>query len=152
VHLGRSTTLLAMIPGRRDSAQKKAKRTLEQLQKSDASAAVTGNAPSQQWVRIIPVALIMYTIAFIDRTNISHCPVAHRPGPAFGSATGRNRCRNLLLGLSRAANPRWSSGEALERQEIRQYPASYSDGAFLQWVVGSRGPITNSCCFVCFSE
>jgi len=26
---------------------------------------------SQRWVRIIPVALIMYTIAFIDRTNIS---------------------------------------------------------------------------------
>jgi sugar phosphate permease len=27
--------------------------------------------PSQRWLRIIPVALIMYTIAFIDRTNIS---------------------------------------------------------------------------------
>src|SRR5207245_6520060 len=26
---------------------------------------------SIRWVRIIPVALIMYTIAFIDRTNIS---------------------------------------------------------------------------------
>jgi sugar phosphate permease len=26
---------------------------------------------SQRWLRIIPVALIMYTIAFIDRTNIS---------------------------------------------------------------------------------
>src|SRR5260370_36368109 len=34
----------------------------------------TGTAPSrisQRWIRIIPVALIMYTIAFIDRTNIS---------------------------------------------------------------------------------
>src|ERR1700687_4901953 len=32
------------------------------------------NAPprtSIRWLRIIPVALIMYTIAFIDRTNIS---------------------------------------------------------------------------------
>ena len=31
-------------------------------------------APSRisiRWLRIIPVALIMYTIAFIDRTNIS---------------------------------------------------------------------------------
>ena len=28
-------------------------------------------APSERWVRIIPVAFIMYTIAFIDRTNIS---------------------------------------------------------------------------------
>src|SRR6267154_4030753 len=26
---------------------------------------------SLRWIRIIPVALIMYTIAFIDRTNIS---------------------------------------------------------------------------------
>ena len=43
----------------------------ELQQKSDASAGMTGNAPSQRWVRIIPVALIMYTIAFIDRTNIS---------------------------------------------------------------------------------
>src|SRR5438874_9131768 len=25
----------------------------------------------QRWVRIIPVALIMYTISFIDRTNVS---------------------------------------------------------------------------------
>src|SRR5438034_7727791 len=34
----------------------------------------TGISPSRislRWVRIIPVALIMYTIAFIDRTNIS---------------------------------------------------------------------------------
>src|SRR6266853_61729 len=34
----------------------------------------TGTAPSrisQRWIRIIPLALIMYTIAFIDRTNIS---------------------------------------------------------------------------------
>src|SRR5260370_1311339 len=43
----------------------------EQAQKSDAAAAMTSNAPSQRWVRIIPVALVMYTIAFIDRTNIS---------------------------------------------------------------------------------
>jgi len=26
---------------------------------------------SQRWIRIVPVALIMYTIAFVDRTNIS---------------------------------------------------------------------------------
>ena len=29
------------------------------------------SAPSERWLRIIPVAFIMYTIAFIDRTNIS---------------------------------------------------------------------------------
>src|ERR1039457_7144855 len=27
--------------------------------------------PSQRWTHIIPVAFIMYTIAFIDRTNVS---------------------------------------------------------------------------------
>jgi len=26
---------------------------------------------SQRWLHIIPVAFIMYTIAFIDRTNVS---------------------------------------------------------------------------------
>jgi sugar phosphate permease len=31
----------------------------------------TKEQPSQRWLRIIPVALVMYTIAFIDRTNIS---------------------------------------------------------------------------------
>lgn len=36
------------------------------------SDAVAGSAKlSVRWIRIIPVALIMYTIAFIDRTNIS---------------------------------------------------------------------------------
>src|SRR5258708_23103747 len=43
----------------------------ELAQTSDASAPVTRNVASQRWIRIIPVALIMYTIAFIDRTNIS---------------------------------------------------------------------------------
>jgi len=27
--------------------------------------------PQQRWLRIIPVALIMYTISYVDRTNIS---------------------------------------------------------------------------------
>ena len=27
--------------------------------------------PNRRWLRIIPVAFIMYTIAFVDRTNIS---------------------------------------------------------------------------------
>jgi sugar phosphate permease len=31
----------------------------------------TQQPTSQRWLRIIPVALVMYTIAFIDRTNIS---------------------------------------------------------------------------------
>src|SRR6266853_1539257 len=37
----------------------------------DADSGVPAAGSSQRWIRIIPVALIMYTIAFIDRTNIS---------------------------------------------------------------------------------
>src|SRR5258707_12874395 len=59
-----------MTLGPRISAPK-TEHMAEQAQKSDAAAAMTRNAPSQRWVRIIPVALVMYTIAFIDRTNIS---------------------------------------------------------------------------------
>jgi sugar phosphate permease len=40
-------------------------------QELKATEAVTPPRISVRWVRIIPVALIMYTIAFIDRTNIS---------------------------------------------------------------------------------
>ena len=43
----------------------------EPVQTSEASAPMARTSASQRWVRIIPVALIMYTIAFIDRTNIS---------------------------------------------------------------------------------
>lgn len=49
--------------------------------------------PTQRWLRIIPVAFIMYTIAFVDRTNISLAlPTLSRdlgltPGQA-GSAAG----------------------------------------------------------------
>jgi sugar phosphate permease len=44
---------------------------MEHAQNSDRLAASAQNGTSQRWIRIIPVALIMYTIAFIDRTNIS---------------------------------------------------------------------------------
>jgi sugar phosphate permease len=40
-------------------------------QKHDAETGITPARISIRWIRIIPVALIMYTIAFIDRTNIS---------------------------------------------------------------------------------
>ncbi len=42
-----------------------------QAQESGAARALHARATSQRWIRIIPVALVMYTIAFIDRTNIS---------------------------------------------------------------------------------
>ena len=37
----------------------------------DADSGVPAASSPRRWIRIIPVALIMYTIAFIDRTNIS---------------------------------------------------------------------------------
>jgi len=42
-----------------------------QAQDSQAAHSSPASAASQRWIRIIPVALVMYTIAFIDRTNIS---------------------------------------------------------------------------------
>src|SRR5215472_5865415 len=39
--------------------------------KDDVATVVRSSGISKRWIRIIPVALIMYTIAFIDRTNIS---------------------------------------------------------------------------------
>src|SRR5882762_7874239 len=53
------------------SAMKTTGNMAEQVEKSYTSAGMTRIGTSQRWVRIIPVALIMYTIAFIDRTNIS---------------------------------------------------------------------------------
>ena len=39
-----------------------------------ATPATSGSGeevPAQRWLRIIPVALIMYTISYVDRTNVS---------------------------------------------------------------------------------
>lgn len=49
--------------------------------------------PSERWMRIIPVAFIMYTIAFVDRTNISLALPAisrdlHMDPEQAGSAAG----------------------------------------------------------------
>src|SRR5258708_14848434 len=40
-------------------------------EQTDAMSEISPSRSSIRWIRIIPVALIMYTIAFIDRTNIS---------------------------------------------------------------------------------
>ena len=44
---------------------------LKTEQERDSGKGIAPSRISQRWIRIIPVALIMYTIAFIDRTNIS---------------------------------------------------------------------------------
>ena len=40
-------------------------------EQQDATIGASRSRVSIRWIRIIPVALVMYTIAFIDRTNIS---------------------------------------------------------------------------------
>src|SRR5437588_8839203 len=44
---------------------------LKTTQERDSRTGIAPSRISQRWIRIIAVALIMYTIAFIDRTNIS---------------------------------------------------------------------------------
>jgi sugar phosphate permease len=61
-----SPVLFTVVGGQRVSPMNTTSQTAERSR----SAAASASAPSR-WTRIIPVALIMYTIAFIDRTNIS---------------------------------------------------------------------------------
>lgn len=44
-----------------------------------------GAIPSKRWTRIIPVALLMYTIAFIDRNNVSFAFSGMEKSLAFGA-------------------------------------------------------------------
>jgi len=44
---------------------------LKTAEEPDSRTEMAASRISQRWIRIIPVALIMYTIAFIDRANIS---------------------------------------------------------------------------------
>jgi MFS family permease len=43
----------------------------QRTEELEATKEMNSRGGSQRWIRIIPVALVMYTIAFIDRTNIS---------------------------------------------------------------------------------
>src|SRR2546427_12120515 len=43
----------------------------QRTEELEAGQEISSRGRSQRWFRIIPVALVMYTIAFIDRTNIS---------------------------------------------------------------------------------
>src|SRR2546422_11001758 len=43
----------------------------QRTEELEAAQEMSSRGRSQRWIRIIPVALVMYTIAFIDRTNIS---------------------------------------------------------------------------------
>ncbi len=43
----------------------------QRTEELEAPHEMSSSGTSQRWIRIIPVALVMYTIAFIDRTNIS---------------------------------------------------------------------------------
>src|SRR5713226_5380060 len=43
----------------------------QRTEELEAAHEMSSRGRPQRWIRIIPVALVMYTIAFIDRTNIS---------------------------------------------------------------------------------
>lgn len=49
------------------------------------SNAVAATAPTRRWTRIIPIALLMYTIAFIDRNNVSFAFAGMEKTLAFGA-------------------------------------------------------------------
>src|ERR1043166_255115 len=45
---------------------------MQGTQSASSEQSITGDGvPAQRWLRIIPVALIMYTISYVDRTNVS---------------------------------------------------------------------------------
>jgi len=63
----------------------------------------------------------MYTIAFIDRTNISLALPRISHDLHLDPQTGGQRCRHLLLGLSGLADSWRPPRQALESQEIHQH-------------------------------
>ena len=78
---------------------------------------------TQRWLRIIPVAFVMYTIAFIDRTNISlalpRMSVDLQMDPPKAEC-----CRSVLLGLFPTSDSRRISCQPMERETIRQCSAT----------------------------
>lgn len=69
----------------------------------------------RRWVRIVPLALVMYTIAFIDRTNISMAlpSITHTFRMTPAEAGGR---WGFLLGLPSVAGAWMAFSKPLEPQ------------------------------------
>ncbi len=86
------------------------------MQSTGSQTAVAGaSGPDQRWLRIIPIALLMYIIAFVDRTNISLALPSmsrelHMDAAQAGSAAGIFFWGYLLLQIPGGylAN-RWSA-------------------------------------------
>src|ERR1700753_230736 len=73
-----------------------------------------------RWTRLIPVAIVVYVISFMDRTNIGFAfdglgKDLHLNSAGKGLAGG-----DLLHRLPGAADPRRLSGRTVEREEVRR--------------------------------
>jgi CheY-like chemotaxis protein len=85
-----------------------------------------GDIPAtQRWLRIIPVALlIMYTISYVDRTNVSLALdpkiSIHDARPAHGRPDEGAGGGHFFSRLRSAANGRRPSGQPLEREKTGQ--------------------------------
>ena len=79
----------------------------------------------RRWLRIIPVALLMYTIAYIDRTNVSLAldpKISTLMKDLFMDDRMKGEAAGIFfLRLSAAANSRRLAGVALERAEGHQF-------------------------------
>ena len=78
----------------------------------------------QRWLRIIPVALIMYTISYVDRTNIS-LALDPKISTMMRDLLMDDRMKgrgggHFFSGLRFVAGFRRPSGQPLEREETDQ--------------------------------
>src|SRR5439155_18146602 len=113
----------------------------------------TGISPSRislRWVRIIPVALIMYTIAFIGRTNISLAlpPISrdlHLDPQQAGTVAGIFFWGYLVLQIPGGHLAKHWSAKKFISVLLLVWPSLRSGAA---WPV----PITNFCGSGCFRE
>jgi hypothetical protein len=78
----------------------------------------------QRWLRIIPVALIMYTISYVDRTNVSLAldpKISNMMRDLLMDDRMKGEAgRDFLFRLRFAPDPKRLSGFTLERQEGHQ--------------------------------
>ena len=70
----------------------------------------SADVPAQRWVRIIPVAFVMYTIAFIDRNNIAFGFAGMQRAWREGSSSSATcSCRSRVPGSPSVGAPSASS-------------------------------------------
>ena len=84
---------------------------------TNRSAAEVGRT---RWTRLIPIAIIVYIISFMDRTNIGFAFDGLHDDLGIDATQQGLAAGDLLHRLSGPADPRRPPGRALERQEVRR--------------------------------